>query len=355
MDEAKLSGTDIRRYSVGNWPAVPSTPDATQQQFLDLLNAARSNPPNYGRQIGVDLSGVLTQPPFAWSPNLGASALTHSMDMAGKNYFGHDGSDGTNPGQRMAQAGYSWTTWAESIAAGTRTPAETLAALIVDQGVPDLGHRKMLLGIGSPYNMLRQIGIAQAAGGQYGIVWTLDAAAPANTIPVPTPQPQPQPQPVPGPQPAPGPIPTPQPGPTPSPRPRHRWRPRWWPAAWPWLRLVPAHEDEAAWMTPPAFAFGPPSLGVRRSNGWPAVEKEHLRREPTCAACGGTAHLAVHHVKPFHLFPHLELEDANLITLCEAPLRLCHFRKGHFFNWASYNVNVRADAAAERREIEARP
>ena len=84
--------------------------------------------------------------------------------------------------------------------------------------------------------------------------------------------------------------------------------------------------------------------GTERSPQWPRVEKEHLMREPTCAACGYRGHgLQVHHIKPFHLHPGLELDPRNLITLCEIKGRDHHLLLGHLDEWESYNVSVRSD------------
>ena len=52
-----------------------------------------------------------------------------------------------------------------------------------------------------------------------------------------------------------------------------------------------------------------------RSGKWREIERNHLREEPSCCACGGVKNLQVHHEKPFHLHPELELVDTNLITL----------------------------------------
>jgi hypothetical protein len=59
-----------------------------------------------------------------------------------------------------------------------------------------------------------------------------------------------------------------------------------------------------------------------------------------CAACGGKEHLQAHHKKPFHLFPELELEEKNLIVLCEHPSKNCHFVFGHLMNWSTYNHDI---------------
>jgi 5-methylcytosine-specific restriction endonuclease McrA len=75
------------------------------------------------------------------------------------------------------------------------------------------------------------------------------------------------------------------------------------------------------------------------------VERAHLLREPACVACGHRGkHLQVHHIKPFHLHPQLELDPNNLITLCQAPGREHHLLLGHLDAWESYNENVRHDA-----------
>ena len=83
--------------------------------------------------------------------------------------------------------------------------------------------------------------------------------------------------------------------------------------------------------------------GKARSPKWPHVEKLHLKLEPACAACGSTKKLNVHHKKPFHLFPELELDLNNLITLCMD--KECHEKIGHGGNFKDYNPDVETDSA----------
>lgn len=100
---------------------------------------------------------------------------------------------------------------------------------------------------------------------------------------------------------------------------------------------------------------GPDLLGSPRSGAWPRVRAEHLERVPACEACGTRKALQVHHVKPFHEYPELELEPSNLMTLCP----WCHLHHGHdrdgFWgkqyepNWSTVNPNVRRDVEAWRR------
>lgn len=83
---------------------------------------------------------------------------------------------------------------------------------------------------------------------------------------------------------------------------------------------------------------------VRRSGRWPKVRAAWLKDHPTCEACGGTAHLNVHHRIPVHVQPELELRSDNLMTLCERPTWNCHLWVGHDGNWRQYRQHV--DTAA---------
>lgn len=87
---------------------------------------------------------------------------------------------------------------------------------------------------------------------------------------------------------------------------------------------------------------------VGRSGSWPRVRREHLGRQPSCIACGRSKSVEVHHVVPYHERPDLELDAANLVTLCAEP---CHIVHGHLMNWARINPSVREDCAAYRAKM----
>ena len=95
------------------------------------------------------------------------------------------------------------------------------------------------------------------------------------------------------------------------------------------------------------------SLEVPRSPHWSTIRKRHLEIQPTCAACGGVKNLQVHHCMPFHIDQSKELDQDNLITLCEE--HNCHLIFGHLYNWHSYNANVREDAAVMLEKVKSRP
>ena len=85
----------------------------------------------------------------------------------------------------------------------------------------------------------------------------------------------------------------------------------------------------------------------KRSSKWRSVRAQHTRENPSCAVCGSTSSLEVHHIEPFHARPDLELEPSNLLTLCDGLRRRglnCHHLFGHFRNWRRINPNVIEDA-----------
>jgi uncharacterized protein YkwD len=161
-------------------------PTGLEQEFLERLNDARANPAAYGQSIGLDLSGVAPSQPLAFNTALVQSSRDHSTDMNVNNFFGHNGSDGSTPFQRMSADGFPWVGAEESIAAGYPSPEAALQALIVDSGVPSLGHRDQLLSIGgSPYSSEQEtgVGIVLNGTGSYHNYYTIDSGNTANSSP----------------------------------------------------------------------------------------------------------------------------------------------------------------------------
>lgn len=81
-------------------------------------------------------------------------------------------------------------------------------------------------------------------------------------------------------------------------------------------------------------------ISTKRSSRWPTVEKYFRKTHPTCAACGSKNRLNVHHIQPFHIFPELELDINNLITLCMGK-KECHLRLGHGSDFKAYCPDIR--------------
>ena len=98
-------------------------------------------------------------------------------------------------------------------------------------------------------------------------------------------------------------------------------------------------------------------FGTLRSPKWSEVRNAFLKENPRCAVCGQTAkkHLVVHHKKPYHKFPLLELLKNNLETLCESPGMNCHITFGHLGNFKSYNQFIEEDINIWKQKISTRP
>lgn len=85
------------------------------------------------------------------------------------------------------------------------------------------------------------------------------------------------------------------------------------------------------------------SKTIFRSSKWKSVRNNFLEKNHFCAACGSKTKLQVHHVKPFHLHPELELDENNLITLCMEDWD-CHLQIGHGDSFQCYNPDIVTDA-----------
>lgn len=84
-------------------PPIPPDDLANEQAILSGLNDQRAA----NSLAALAVVEELTQ-----------AARRHSRDMADNNFTGHTGSDGSDGGQRMQEACYDWTTWAEIIGWG---------------------------------------------------------------------------------------------------------------------------------------------------------------------------------------------------------------------------------------------
>ena len=86
----------------------------------------------------------------------------------------------------------------------------------------------------------------------------------------------------------------------------------------------------------------PPKIveGKKRHKDWPKFRKAHLKDHPRCEFCGKNDDLDLHHERPYHLYPELEMDPGNVMTAC----RHDHWIWCHLGDWKAWNPKVRDDA-----------
>lgn len=156
--------TSYRRWTVGAGleERIVLAVTAYEQLFLELTNRARANPTAEAARYGINLNEGLragTIPstavqPLALNDSLQASIQAHLQDMINKDYFAHNGLNGSTIQSRINASGYTgWTTIGENLvfraSTGTLNTEATVIQefedLFVDTGIAGRGHRLNIL------------------------------------------------------------------------------------------------------------------------------------------------------------------------------------------------------------------
>ncbi len=153
------------------------------QKVLAEVNMARTNPQGYAQllaaRMGSDsdrsvaeaihfLQNTHPMPALAPCSGLQQGAQLHVDAQGPTGGRGH----GDNPFARMDRFGQRTGYAGENIFYGNRDPRGIVCALIVDQGVPDRGHRKNLFN-----RNFAQAGVAYGHHAAYGAMCVIDFAS----------------------------------------------------------------------------------------------------------------------------------------------------------------------------------
>lgn len=174
INDAKLAEIGVHQRGTETWivmasrAAIPfaalQDPAAVAELVLELVNAARAQ----ARHCGGD--SFAAAPPVTMSPLLTAAASLHSLDMAARGSLTHEGSDGSESGERIARAGYAWQGSGENVAAGQPDPETVVAAWLSSPG-----HCATLM---QPRFTESGIAFALAPGKNPAVYWTQVFATP---------------------------------------------------------------------------------------------------------------------------------------------------------------------------------
>ena len=106
---------------------------------------ANRDPNNsYIKSLISDLNTVKDLPMLYPNEKLINAAKYHAKDMSTSEDIRHDSSDGTPFDKRLIKFGYN-KRCGENVAGGRHDPLGVVLDLLVDEGIPDVGHRKNIL------------------------------------------------------------------------------------------------------------------------------------------------------------------------------------------------------------------
>lgn len=156
LDEINLARTHPQEYAAiveARMPAIPGADPRCVEEAAAFLR----------RQKALE--------PLQCVPGLVTSARQQVADQGPAGGIGHRGTDGSTPWARMAKAGQCTGRAGENISYGYADARSIVVTLIVDQGVPDRGHRRNIF--------CRDFKVAGTACGphaRYGAMCVIDFA-----------------------------------------------------------------------------------------------------------------------------------------------------------------------------------
>jgi uncharacterized protein YkwD len=183
--------------------AEPCTyqPNSLETGILDELNLVRKDPPGYafhledildsyhGKEREMENNVILTTQEgrpvveeairalqstkprglLQWNACLAASSAEHVKDTGPSGLIGHDSSRGEHFPRRVGRYLRHYREVGENIDYGSASAREVVMQLLIDDGVPDRGHRKNIL---TP--AFNEVGVACGPHKQFGTMCVID-------------------------------------------------------------------------------------------------------------------------------------------------------------------------------------
>jgi len=178
-------------------PVVTDNSAVTPDAVLQEINAARTNPRQYAAYLdqlrpfykgkyltkpgqvtlvtkeGAQaleeairfLQSTVAIPALTLSAAMSRAALDHVQEQGWNGKTGHQGKGGSTPDKRLARYGAWQYTMGENISYGSETARDIVIDLLIDDGVPDRGHRANIFNAN-----YRMTGIAYGPHSSYGSI-----------------------------------------------------------------------------------------------------------------------------------------------------------------------------------------
>lgn len=161
-----------------------------EEEVLEIMNAVRTNPQDfiktyltpylkennltnnrYAKSLLSDLKKTNKMEPLKMSVALSEVSKMHALDMGGLGEVGHSSSDGTSFAERVRSKAKAGGMIAENCDYGHESALDIVMALLIDDGIESLGHRKNIL---EP--KYQWVGIAIEDHKTYGVNTVMDFA-----------------------------------------------------------------------------------------------------------------------------------------------------------------------------------
>lgn len=150
-----LARTDGERFFNTFFQDFVTAYNIDMQRYSNYDDLRVNKKDKYYRGLEQDLRGIRGLPLFTPDETLTAVAQQHGNDLSRNNIAGHNSSDGRTVKDRISKY-YPRRAMAENLAFGFSKGLANVCMLLLDKNVPDLGHRKTILG--TSYQ-LREVGV----------------------------------------------------------------------------------------------------------------------------------------------------------------------------------------------------
>jgi uncharacterized protein YkwD len=192
-------------------PAAASEPASLEETVLEAINYVREHPREYADQLRAyrdyfegdvlflpgDDNGVVTRegvravdeaidflerqaplPPLSAGKLLTLAARDHADEQGPAGATGHVSRDGASPGERVRRRGGGIFV-GETISYGAGDADAVVRGFVVDDGVRDRGHRKLIFSQG-----FRYAGVGCGGHARYRVICVVDYSGTENGAPV---------------------------------------------------------------------------------------------------------------------------------------------------------------------------
>ena len=173
-----LARTDGRKFFNTYFQDFANAYNIDMQQYSNYNDLKVNRKDRYYRGLQEDLENIKGLPLFSPDETLTWIAQQHAKDLSKNNKAGHKSTDGRTVQDRIGKY-YPRRSMGENLAFGFSKGLANVCMLLLDKNVPDLGHRKTILGTGYQLSLVG-VNIRKHPGYKYCAVIDFISAPPSR-------------------------------------------------------------------------------------------------------------------------------------------------------------------------------